>query len=203
MKAIKKLRLLLGTISASAMLVGLMVGVATPAVAPSKAEALPAQLATYEHATNLTDTQLVGLLTVVGFSGQHLKEAWAIAKKESHGNPLDYNGNVSTGDNSYGLFQINMIGNMGPVRREQYGLASNAELLNPVVNAKVAYQMSGHGKNWSAWKGVHTSIVKAWLKKYPYNTTTTKAHKPKPKVKSVGHSVKAVQKQKPKQKQKQ
>lgn len=206
MKAIKKLRLLLGTISASAMVVGLMVGVATPAVAPSRAEALPAQMQKYENMAVLPPKDLVGLLKAVGFKGDHLKEAWAISMKESHGNALDHNGNVSTGDNSYGLFQINMLGSMGPDRRAQYGLAYNAELLNPVKNATIAYHMSNGGKNWSAWKGVHTSVAQFWLAKYPYkaHTQAKKAvAKAKAKVKQIGSKTKPVRKSKPKQKQKQ
>jgi len=194
MKAISKARLMLGTISVSGMTLAILVGLSAPAIAPSRADALTAQLAPYQNATTLSDKQLVGLLKVVGFKGKHLQEAWAVAKKESHGNPLSHNGNRKTGDNSYGLFQVNMLGQMGADRRAQYGLAKNAELLNPVVNAKIAYQMSNGGKNWSAWKGVHTQVVQYWLTKYPYKATTTTAHKPKAKAKAIA-------KAKPKQKQ--
>jgi len=185
MKAISKARLMLGTISVSGMTLAILVGLSAPAIAPSRADALTAQLAPYQNATTLSDKQLVGLLKVVGFKGKHLQEAWAVAKKESHGNPLSHNGNRKTGDNSYGLFQVNMLGQMGADRRAQYGLAKNAELLNPVVNAKIAYQMSNGGKNWSAWKGVHTQVVQYWLTKYPYKATTTTAHKPKAKAKAI------------------
>jgi len=202
MNAINKARLLLGTISISGLVIAVAIGLASPAIAPSKAEALTAQLATYQNATSLSDKQLVGLLKVVGFQGKHLQEAWAVAKKESHGNPLDYNGNRKTGDNSFGLFQINMLGQMGEDRRNQYGLASNAELLNPVTNAKIAYQMSNGGKNWSAWKGTHTQVVQYWLTKYPYKATTTQAHKPTHVVKAKAKAV-VKTKAKPKQKQKQ
>jgi len=215
MKAISKVRVAIGGLAVMPLALGLMAGLATPALAPTKADALIVQsqvrmmtLAKYRNADSLTDKQLVELLQAVGFKGQHLKEAWAVAKKESHGNPLSHNGNRKTGDNSYGLFQVNMIGSMGNDRREQFGLASNAELLNPVVNAQVAYHMSGAGNNWSAWKGVHTTVVKTWLEKYPYNTTTTKAHKPKAKVKELPKAkailrakAKVVSEAKPKQKQ--
>jgi hypothetical protein len=43
----------------------------------------------------------------------------------------------------------------------------NAELFDPVVNAKVAYHMSNGGKDWSAWKGTKTKVVKKWLKEFP------------------------------------
>ena len=180
-KAISKVRLLLGTISMSAVVVSVTIGLATPALAPSKADALQAITVQYANSDSLSDKQLVGLLQAVGFQGQSLKYAWAIAKKESNGQPLHHNGNRKTGDNSYGLFQVNMLGSMGVDRRVKYGLASNADLFNPVVNAQVAYQMSDAGKNWSAWKGVHNSIVKSWLKKYPYKAPV----KAKAKVKAL------------------
>jgi hypothetical protein len=143
------------------------------AFAPTKAEAITAvytkkeaTLKKYHNADVLTDKELVELLHAVGFSGQDLKEAWAVAKKETNGRPLAHNGNRKTGDNSYGLFQINMIDELGIARREQFGLESNAELLNPVVNAQIAYHMSNGGKDWSAWKGM-TPRTKEWLAKFP------------------------------------
>lgn len=143
------------------------------AFAPTKAEAITAihtkreaTLVKYHNADTLTDLQLVELLSAVGFKGQDLKEAWAVAMKETTGRPLAHNGNRKTGDNSYGLFQINMIDELGIARREQFGLESNAELLNPVVNAQIAYHMSKGGKDWSAWKGL-TPRTKEWLSKFP------------------------------------
>lgn len=124
------------------------------------------KLEKYENLASLTDGQLAELLSLVGFKGQDLKEAWAIAKKESNGRPLAFNGNVNTGDNSYGLFQINMLGILGPDRRDKFNLSSNAELLNPVLNAQIAFHMSQGGKDWSSWKGI-TPRTKAWLEKFP------------------------------------
>lgn len=120
----------------------------------------------YENATSLTDLQLKELLWAVGFEGKSLKEAWAIAKKESNGQPIRINTNKSTGDNSYGLFQINMIGSLGPDRREKFNLDTNAELFNPVVNAQIAFYMSDGGENWSSWKGI-TQRTLEWISKYP------------------------------------
>lgn len=144
------------------------------AYSPTKAEAQAIEkeaqedvLTKYVNADDLTDSQLVELLQAVGFKGHDLKEAWAIAKKESHGNPLSHNGNRKTGDNSYGLFQVNMLGSLGEDRRDKFNLASNAELFNPVVNAQIAYHMSDGGTDWSAWKGTKTDVVKRWLKKFP------------------------------------
>ena len=66
----------------------------------------------YSSSEMLTDQKLKLLLETVGFEGLGLKKAWSIAKRESNGRPLAYNGNRKTGDNSYGLFQINMIGKL-------------------------------------------------------------------------------------------
>lgn len=124
------------------------------------------KLKKYENLPNLTDAQLVELLSLVGFKGQDLKEAWAVAKKESNGRPLAFNGNSNTGDSSYGIFQINMIGDLGPDRRDKFKLSSNAELFNPVLNAKIAFHMSDGGEDWSSWKGI-TSRTKMWLDRFP------------------------------------
>lgn len=99
----------------------------------------------------LSDKELIGILREVGFSGEGLRMAWAIVKKESSSRPYAHNDNPSTGDNSYGLFQINMRGSMGPDRREKYGLADNRDLFDPIINATVAYKMSNAGKSWGAW----------------------------------------------------
>lgn len=174
MKLTKRGKIVFGTLfTVMFMLVQGFVGL-PPASSPTKAEALTSQqeeqvdaLAKYVNADSLTDHQLVELLKAVGFKGQDLKEAWAIAKKESRGNPISHNGNRKTGDNSYGLFQINMVGTLGPERRDKFSLSSNAELFNPVVNAQIAYHMSNGGKDWSAWKGLKTKAVKFWLSQYP------------------------------------
>ncbi len=134
-------------------------------------------LSYFENKTNLTDIELVWLLEAVGFEGQELKEAWAIAKKESNGRPLAFNGNTLTGDNSYGIFQINMINTLGDDRREKFDLAHNADLFNPVVNAQIAFHMSQGGDVWRAWhigkdaytstSGSHYAKFKQWLGKFP------------------------------------
>ena len=125
------------------------------------------KLANYENAHNLTDGQLVDMLRHVGFKGGALRSACAIAKAESNGRPLAFNGNVKTGDNSYGVFQINMIGKLGADRREKFELDSNAELLNPVVNAKIALHMTKGGTDWSSWSSVNGKRYQEWYNKYP------------------------------------
>ena len=94
---------------------------------------------------------LVSTLQKAGFKGEALKTAWAIAKRESGGRATAYNPDRSTGDDSYGLFQINMLGGMGPSRRKQFGIKRNEDLYDPLVNAKAAFQMSKGGKDFGAW----------------------------------------------------
>jgi hypothetical protein len=102
--------------------------------------------------TPFTDVELAQLLSAVGFEGKALKTAWAVVKKESNGRPLAFNGNTRTGDSSYGIFQINMIGGLGVSRRDKYELDSNKDLFDAVINAEIAYHMSNGGENWVAWK---------------------------------------------------
>ena len=125
------------------------------------------KLEKYKNAYNLTDGQLVDMLGAVGFKGEALRSACAIAKAESNGRPLAFNGNVNTGDSSYGVFQINMLGELGSNRREKFELDSNAELLDPVVNAQIALHMTKGGKDWSAWSSVNGTRYQEWYNKYP------------------------------------
>lgn len=121
----------------------------------------------YENAHSLTDSQLVELLKAVGFKGNNLKIAWAVSKAESNGRPFAFNGNTKTGDSSYGIFQINMLGDLGPNRRDKFNLDLNAELFSPVKNARIVYYMTKGGTDWRAWSAYKNGAYKKWLKKYP------------------------------------
>ena len=129
----------------------------------------------YSGATELTALELKDLLSLVGFKGQSLKLAWSIVMRESRGHPTSHNKTSSTGDNSYGLFQINMLGDLGADRREKFGIKNNNELLDPVVNAKAAFYMSAHGTNFGSWglgpnayDGTPSEpAVTVWLDKFP------------------------------------
>lgn len=122
----------------------------------------------------LSPLELKELLSLVGFEGKALKEAWAIVMKESTGRPKSHNGNANTGDNSYGLFQINMIGGLGEDRREKFDLKQNSDLWNPVLNAQIAYHMSQGGADWGSWgigpnayNGGKAGSYYKWLDQYP------------------------------------
>jgi hypothetical protein len=120
----------------------------------------------FKSVKSLSDEDLAQLLFCAGFKGNDLSEAWAVAKKESNGRPLAYNGNRKTGDNSYGVFQINMLGSMGADRRDKFNLTYDKDLFDPWTNATIAFHMSAGGKNWSSWKGM-TPRTKEWLGKFP------------------------------------
>ena len=105
----------------------------------------------------LDRTQLAQLFHEAGFRGENLVSMVAIAMRESSGDPAALNGNRATGDQSYGLTQINMLGGMGPERREAFGLTSNDQLFDPQTNARVAFELSNNGTNlspWGAYKGL-------------------------------------------------
>ena len=110
--------------------------------------------ANYDRKTMLSDKELISILKQAGFKGKELAYAWAIVVKESTKRPMSLN----RASNCYGLFQINMTGSMGPDRRKKYGLKSNEDLYNPLINAQIAYKMSNGGKNWSAWSTSKTAL---------------------------------------------
>jgi septum formation inhibitor-activating ATPase MinD len=106
---------------------------------------------TYKHSEMLAAEDLKDLLWAVGFEGIALKTAWAVASVESNGRPMALNDNRSTGDKSYGIFQINMLGKLGVDRQEKFNLVSNKELFDPVTNAEITYHMTKGGIDWSSW----------------------------------------------------
>jgi hypothetical protein len=117
-------------------------------VQPGKAEA--ANAAYKVSYTGGGGNGLVQLLQAAGFSGEGLRIAYGIALRESGGRPEAFNGDSSTGDRSWGLFQINTIGNLKS-RVKKFGLRSEQDLLDPLANAKAAYQMSKGGTDFGAW----------------------------------------------------
>lgn len=137
-------------------------------VAPFVSPKVEPKVKTYKKNEQLSPKELKAILYQVGFRGERLREAWGTAMKESTGRPRSHNDNPATGDNSYGLFQINMIGDLGPARRKQFNLESNEDLFDPVRNAEIAFFMSNKGKNWSSWHGI-TERTLEWMKKFPKN----------------------------------
>ena len=113
----------------------------------------------------LSDQELVEVLYNAGFRSDRLVQAFAVAKAESSGRAKAYNPpSNKTGDDSYGIFQINMIGNLGPDRRERYQLERNEDLFDPARNAEVAFKMSNKGKDWGAWTTYTSGKYKQYIK---------------------------------------
>ena len=108
------------------------------------------------------EATLKHVIHTAGFRGDALEVAYAVAMAESSGKTDAHNDDETTGDDSYGLFQINMLGAMGPERREQYGLKKDDDLFDPATNARVAFQLSQGGKDWKPW----TTYVNGAYKKY-------------------------------------
>ena len=103
---------------------------------------------------SLPVSSLGGLARSAGFSTEQAVIMAAIAMAESGGRAKAHNDNRSTGDDSYGLWQINMIDRLGPERRRQFGISGNAALFDPTTNAKAArkvYLSQGFGA-WSVYK---------------------------------------------------
>jgi hypothetical protein len=142
---------------------------AQAAMAPIRVCLTP--LGNYMNAKKLTPHQLYEVLQYVGFKGHDLKVAWAVAMKETHGNPLAHNFSNKTGDDSYGMFQINLYGALKG-RLSDFHLKSAKELINPVTNAQIAYKMSSGGKNWSPWHADPGErdhrLVLMWINLCPY-----------------------------------
>ena len=74
----------------------------------------------------------------------------AVALGESGGRPSAHNPNRSTGDNSYGLWQINMIDELGPERARALGIKDYNQLKDPNVNAR-AMKMILNSQGLNAW----------------------------------------------------
>lgn len=83
-----------------------------------------------------------------GFAGGNLIIAIAVGYAESGGDPKAHNPNPP--DDSYGLMQINMIGELGNRRRLLYKLSSNEALYEPNTNLRVAHAI-WQSDGWDAW----------------------------------------------------
>lgn len=96
----------------------------------------------------LTGAQVEMLMRQAGFPDSELRTGVGVAFAESSNIPTKYNG--VGGDRSYGLFQINMIGDMGPDRRKKFGISKNEQLFDPATNVKAAY-IVWKESGWKAW----------------------------------------------------
>lgn len=116
----------------------------------------------------MNQSEIYSLALAVGLSDSAAKTAAAIAMAESGGNPNAHNDNAATGDDSYGLWQINMRGSLGPARRTQFGISNNGELYTPTVNAKAMKTLSQSGRVWTPW----TTYTRGTYRSYLANPVT-------------------------------
>jgi len=86
----------------------------------------------------------------------------AIAKAESGGDAGIRNLNPSTGDDSRGLWQVNMLGSLGPARLKEYGLSNASQLNDPTVNAQVASRIL-KSQGLGAWGAYTNGSYKQFL----------------------------------------
>jgi len=127
-------------------------GTPTPAGAPAGGAPTPGAGGKYDEAG------LIALMKQAGATDEEAKVFAKIAIRESSGIPTAHNNDSRTGDDSYGLWQINMIGRMGPDRLKRLGINDPKELLDPLVNARAALmlkrgQMGPGPAGWRPWRG--------------------------------------------------
>ena len=111
----------------------------------------------------LTQGQLKQLALDAGWNEADAHLVSAIAMAESSGRSTAHNPNRDTGDNSYGIMQINMIDGMGPERRRQFGIDSNEQLFDPATNMRAAraiYESQG----WNAWGAFSNGSYEQFMK---------------------------------------
>jgi hypothetical protein len=131
-----------------------------------------------------TQAELYTLALSQGLTPERARVAAAIAMAESGGNANAHNTNAKTGDNSYGLWQINMIEGRDidvAKRRREIGISSNEQLFDPATNARAMKVISGNGTNFYPWttysKGKHLQYLNnpvadlgskdpSWLEKF-------------------------------------
>ena len=111
-----------------------------------------------ERQSRLSDSQLASLARQAGFEENTIPTIVGIARAESGGNPMALNPDRSTGDESYGLMQVNMIDypdyQLGQSRLREFGLKAKSDLYDPLTNMRAAKRIfDTQGPNaWSVYK---------------------------------------------------
>ncbi len=92
-----------------------------------------------------------------------LEVCLAVAYGESHWYDKAYNPNAATGDNSYGIWQINLLGRLKEARMTQLGLSKPEDLFDLATNARCMGHLYrealswGRASGWSPW-GAYTNF---------------------------------------------
>lgn len=106
---------------------------------------------------NVNPTQLYGALTAAGLPPTAAAAFVSIAGRESGYNTGAFNGNAGTGDKSYGLFQINLLGGGWTNFLQAHGIANPAQDLlteEGAVRAAAAIYGASGLHPWGGYKGV-------------------------------------------------
>ena len=115
---------------------------------------------------SITRSQLAGLLRQEGVKEDLIPTMVAISQAESSLNPRALNPDRSTGDYSFGLYQINMIDEpgymLGAERRRNLGLKANEELYDPRTNVRAAKSILD-SQGLGAWSVFRTGAYKKYL----------------------------------------
>lgn len=105
--------------------------------------------------TQYSLSDLYDIMRQAGATPREAAQMAAIGMGESSGWSAARNPNRKTGDYSHGIWQINMLGKLGPERARRYGLSSINDLYNPVTNARIALDLLRNTKgglhNWGAY----------------------------------------------------
>lgn len=92
-----------------------------------------------------------------GFTGEELVTFVALAGRESNFTASAYNGNIGTGDKSYGEWQINTLGGQWASISKALGLTSPDQLYDPLTNAKAGKFLFDSSKtpffSWGPYRG--------------------------------------------------
>ena len=128
---------------------------------------ISSQQVTYPVSQSYDAEKLTNLARSVGIPEEKVPSMVAIALAESGGDPtID---TVKSGldpekknEFSLGLWQINMLGRIGEERRKQFGISSNEELYDPVVNAKAALAIL-NSQGLGAWGAYTNNSYKDYL----------------------------------------
>ena len=110
----------------------------------------PAPTVTVKSGPSVGTKDLIKLGLSQGLTPEKAITMAAVALGESGGRPSAHNPNRSTGDNSYGLWQINMIDELGPERARALGIKDYNQLKDPNVNAR-AMKMILNSQGLNAW----------------------------------------------------
>lgn len=112
--------------------------------------------------------QIYALARQTGFPPTVAVTMTAIALRESGGLTNAFNGTASTGDRSYGLWQINMAANTA-YRLRLFGVTDEKQLFEPAVNARAAFLL---------WGGQNRNLDVAWYITKPVYKERYEAHLP-------------------------